>query len=254
VRKLEFNGTRYLAEAHHNVLQDEPLPIGFPRTGRGRFSGLTFYRHADFWSLSMAQDKTSLSVLTKKGVGQLGMDALSKQAKAVDPLELREVESARPASQENSAKTYITSNSLIVISVILTLILLLLFLEFHSHRLVVHSSMTRGSVNSAASSSNAGASLVTGVENRKHIFERRLSSMTVTSVNEMALPKPRVEFEDPKFLFCLVRGALVTSKLRRESPKLGPQPACWATQTDYGTSWMIRAGWSKRGEERCSRG
>jgi hypothetical protein len=81
-----------------------------------------------------------------------------------------------------------------------------------------------------------------------------LSSMTVTSVSEMAKPKPRVEFEDPKFLFCLVRGALVTSKLRRESPKLGPQPACWATQTDYGASWMIRAGWSKWGEERCNWG
>jgi hypothetical protein len=212
----------------------------------------------------MAQDKTSLpgriaparaiSVLTKKGRGQLGMDATSKQAKAVDPLELREVKSARPASRENSAKTRITSNSLIVISVILTLILLLFFLELHIHRLVVHSSMTRGSANSAASSSNAGASLVTGVENRKHIFERRLSSMTVTSVSEMAKPKPRVEFEDPKFLFCLVRGALVTSKLRRESPKLGPQAACWATQTDYGASWMIRAGWSKRGEERCNWG
>src|SRR5215471_17500782 len=132
----------------------------------GRFSGSAFYRPADFWSLSMAQDNSSLPVTmrparansgpTNKGPGQLGMDTMSKQAKAVDPLELREVESARPAARENSAKTRITSNSLIVISVILTLILLLVFLELHIRRLMVHSSMRRGSANSAATSSNTG--------------------------------------------------------------------------------------------------
>jgi hypothetical protein len=210
----------------------------------------------------MAQDNSSLPVrialaransgLTKKGLGQLGMDVTNEQAKALDPLELRDVESARLAARENSAKTRITSNSLIVISAILTLILLFFSLELHIRRLMVHSSMTRGSANLAATSSNAGANLVTIVENRKHIFERRLSSMTVTSVSEMAMPKPRVEFEDPEFLFCLAHGALVPSKLRREHRKLGPQPACWPPQTDRGASWMIRAAWSKQEEERCN--
>ena len=212
----------------------------------------------------MAQDNSSLPVriaparansgLTKKGLTQLGMDTTSKQAKAVDPLELREVESVRPAARENSAKTRITSNSLIVISVILTLILLLVFLELHIRRLMVHSSMGRGSANLAATSSNTGASLVTGVENRKHIFERRLSNKTVASVSEMAMPKPRGEFEDAEFFFCLARGALVRSKLRREPRKLGPQPACRSPQVDRGPSWIIRAASSGQEEERCSWG
>jgi hypothetical protein len=182
------------------------------------------------------------------------MDLTSKQAKVVDPLGLRDAESARPAARENSAKTRVTSNSLIGISAILMLILLLFFPELRTRRSMVHSSTTRGSANLAATSSNAGASLVTGVENRKHKFERRLSSKTVTSVDELAMPKPRVEFEDPELLFCLVRGAFVASKLRREPRKLGPQPACWAPQTDYRASWMIRAGWSKQEEERCNWG
>ena len=212
----------------------------------------------------MAQDNSSLPVriaparansgLTKKGLGQLGMDTMSKQAKAVDLLELREVESVRPAARENSAKIRITSNSLIVISVILTLILLLVFLELHIRRLMVHSSMRRGSANLAATSSNTGASLLTEVENRKHIFERRLSNKTVASVSEMAMPKPRVEFEDAEFFFCLARGALVRSKLRREPRKLGPQPACRSPQVDRGPSWIIRAASSGQEEERCSWG
>jgi len=181
------------------------------------------------------------------------MDVTSQQAKVVDPLELRDAESARPAARENSAKARLTFNRLIVISAILILILLLFFLELHIRRSLVHSS-TRGSANLAATSANAGASLVRGVENRKDKFERRSSRVTVTYVSEMAMPKPRIELEDPEFLFCLVRGALVASKLRREPRKLGAQPACWAPQTGYGASWMIRAGWSKQEERRCNWG
>jgi hypothetical protein len=72
-------------------------------------------------------------------------DVMSNHARVVELPEVPSQESASFGIHGNSARTRKTSNSLIVVSAILTLILVLLFLELHIRRLLLHSS-ARGAV------------------------------------------------------------------------------------------------------------